>query len=97
MIKIENNVMFGPFVTIYAANYNYSGPNKLINTQGESREKTEIGDDCWLGTVCKILYGVKVGKGSIIAAGAIVTNDGPEHSIAAGVRAKVIKQRLLPA
>jgi len=97
MIKIENNKMFGPFVTIYAANYNYSGPNKLKMTQGESREKTEIGDDCWLGTVCKILYGVKVGKGRIITAGAIVTNDGSEHSIAAGVPPKVIKQYFLPA
>lgn len=92
-VTIGNNVMFGPYVTIYAANHNYTDPNQLIISQGENRKGIEIGDDCWLGTGCKILDGVKVGKGSIIAAGAVVTKDVPPYSIVAGVPAKVIKNR----
>jgi acetyltransferase-like isoleucine patch superfamily enzyme len=92
-IRIGNNVIIGPYVTIYAANHNFSDPNQFIITQGENRKGICIGDDCWLGTGCKVLDGVSIGIGSIVAAGAVVTKDVPDYSIVAGVPAKVIKQR----
>ena len=50
-------------------------------------------NDVWIGTNVTIVAGVTVGKGSVIAAGAVVTKDIPEYSIAGGVPAKVIKSR----
>ena len=50
-----------------------------------------IGDKVWIGMNVTILKGVNVGEGSIIAAGSVVTNNVPAHSIVAGVPAKVIK------
>lgn len=50
-----------------------------------------IGDHVWIGTGAKVLKGVSIGNGSIIAAGAVVTKDIPENCLAAGVPAKVIK------
>jgi acetyltransferase-like isoleucine patch superfamily enzyme len=50
-----------------------------------------IEDNCWIGTKVTILKGVRIGTGSIIGAGAVVTKDIPPHSVAAGVPAKVIK------
>lgn len=50
-----------------------------------------IEDHVWIGMNVIILKGVTIGKGSIIAAGSVVTRDIPPHSLAAGVPAKVIK------
>lgn len=52
-----------------------------------------IEDDVWIGTRAIILSGVHIGKGAIVAAGAVVTSDIPEYSIVAGVPAKVVKKR----
>lgn len=51
-----------------------------------------IGDNVWVGANCTILKGVNIGNGAIIAAGAVVTRDVPEYTIAAGVPARVIKK-----
>ena len=51
-----------------------------------------IEEDCWLGTGAIVLPGVRIGRGSIIGAGAVVTKDIPPFSIAVGVPARVIRQ-----
>lgn len=55
--------------------------------------KVEIEDDVWVGCGSIILSGVKVGRGSIIAAGSVVTKDIEPFSIYAGNPAKKIKDR----
>ncbi len=54
----------------------------------------EIGNDVWIGARVVILDGVKIGDGSIIAAGAIVTSDVAPYSIVGGVPARLIRQRM---
>lgn len=56
-------------------------------------EDAVIEDDVWLGYGTIVLTGVTVGRGSVVAAGSVVTRDIPPYSIAAGVPAKVIGQR----
>jgi acetyltransferase-like isoleucine patch superfamily enzyme len=51
-----------------------------------------IEEDCWLGTGAIVLPGVRIGRGSIIGAGAVVTKDIPPLSLALGVPARVIRQ-----
>lgn len=53
----------------------------------------EIGDYVFIGPRAIILPGVKVGKGAVVAAGAVVTEDVPEFAIVGGVPAKVIGER----
>lgn len=48
-------------------------------------------DDVWLATRVAVMAGVRIGKGSIVAAGSVVTKDIPANVLAAGVPAKVIK------
>lgn len=55
--------------------------------------KVEIGDDVWIGYGSIILSGVKIGEGSIIAAGSVVTKDVDPYSIYAGVPAKKMRDR----
>jgi acetyltransferase-like isoleucine patch superfamily enzyme len=56
-------------------------------------EHAIIEDEVWLGFGVIVLTGVTIGRGSIVAAGSVVSSDIPEYSIAAGVPAKVIKKR----
>lgn len=92
-IIMGNDIMMAPEVAIIATNHNFQRIDIPMNKQGHTDETIEIGDDCWLGYRSIICAGVKIGKGSIVAAGAVVTKDVPEYSIVAGVPAKVIKQR----
>lgn len=51
-----------------------------------------IEDNVWIGRDSRIMKGVTIGKGSIVALGAIVTKDVPPYTIVAGNPAKVVKQ-----
>ena len=46
----------------------------------------------WIGMNATVLKGVTIGEGSIVAAGAIVTKDVPDHCLVAGVPAKIIRR-----
>jgi acetyltransferase-like isoleucine patch superfamily enzyme len=50
-----------------------------------------IGEYVWIGMHCRILKGVRIGRGSIVAAGSVVVRDLPENCLAAGVPARVIR------
>ena len=52
-----------------------------------------IEDGCWIGANVTILKGVTIGRGSVVAAGAVVTRSCPPYSIVGGVPARVIKPR----
>ena len=62
--------------------------------QGVTRSFVKIENDCWIAANSIILAGVTVGRGSIVAAGSVVTKDVPPFSIVGGNPAKIIKSRL---
>ena len=92
-IEIGDNVMISPRVSIYSENHNFSETVLPMLKQGVTRSFVKIEDDCWIAANSVILAGVTVGKGSIVAAGAVVTKDVPPFSIVAGNPAQVIKSR----
>ena len=53
-----------------------------------------IGDHVWIGAKATILKGVTIGDGAVIAAGSVVTKDGPAHCLCAGCPAKVIRENV---
>ena len=53
----------------------------------------EIGDHVWIASRAPILPGVKIGRGAVVASGAVVCRDVPEKAIVGGIPAKVIGQR----
>ena len=52
-----------------------------------------LGENVWLGTGAKVMDGVRIGRDAIVGAGAVVTGDLPERTIAVGVPARVVKHR----
>lgn len=65
----------------------------IIFSGRETIKKTIIGKDCWIGAHSIIMTGVRIGDGTIVAAGSVVTKDIPEFCIYGGVPAKKIKDR----
>ena len=94
--------MFGPAVTIVSGDHRSDiiGKYMIEITDSEKRSEDDldvvIEDDVWVGTGAIILKGVTIGRGSIIAAGALITKDVPPYSIVGGVPARVIKMRFTP-
>ena len=55
--------------------------------------KIIIEDDVWIGRNAIVMPGIKIGKGSIIGAGSVVTRNVESFSVVGGVPAKLIKKR----
>lgn len=66
----------------------------MFSRVSKRNPQTVIEDDCWIGTRVIMTPGRKIGKGSILAAGAIVTKDVEPYSIVGGNPARVIKKRI---
>lgn len=91
---IGNNVIMGPEVTIFTINHNTDNIDIPIKYQGDAKEKpVYIGDDSWIGYRSIILPGVKIGKGVVIGAGAVVAKDVPDYAVAVGNPARIVKYR----
>ncbi|HOV98001.1 MAG TPA: acyltransferase [Bacteroidota bacterium] len=92
-VKIGSNVMFGPHVSIFSENHGIDDITIPIIEQPSIRKGVVIEDDVWIGANSTILDGVIIGKGSVIAAGSVVTKNILPYTVVAGVPAKTIRQR----
>ena len=90
-VSIGNNVNLAQGITVTALNHNFGDATKRIDEQGVSTKPVVIGDDVWIGANVVVLPGVTIGSHCVVAAGAVVTKDVPDHTLVAGVPAKVIK------
>ncbi|RCK57936.1 Galactoside O-acetyltransferase [Candida viswanathii] len=89
IVKIGDNVMCGPNVSILTPNHPVDPT--LRYEYLENALPVTIGNGVWLGGSCTILGGVTVGDGSVVAAGAVVNKDVPPNTVVAGVPARVVK------
>lgn len=93
-VRIGRDVMMGQDVIVYTTRHNDDRTDIPMKKQGMKEvSPVIIGDDVWIGGRVIILPGVTIGKGSIIGAGAVVSRDIPEYSVAAGVPARVVRTR----
>jgi acetyltransferase-like isoleucine patch superfamily enzyme len=92
-ITIGRDVLIAQAVTVRDTNHAFSGTDRPMAVQGIVTSPVVIEDDVWIGHGAVILKGVRIGKGSIVAAGAVVTKDVSMYSIVGGVPAKVIGSR----
>lgn len=94
LLIVGERVAISPNVTVICD----SNPNNsllqshpYVNEKLICSKKVVIEDDVWIGTGAIILAGVKVGQGSIIGAGSVVSKDVPAKCIVTGMPAKVIR------
>lgn len=101
-LTIGKKVIFGPHPTIITGDHRIDviGKHLMDVTDEEKLPENDapivIEDGVWCGANVTILKGVTIGRGSIVAAGAVVTQSCAPYSIIGGVPAKLIKMRFSP-
>lgn len=101
-LRIGKKVIFGPKPTIITGDHRIDIIGKYIIDVTDDEKLPDqdapviIEDDVWTGANVTILKGVTIGRGSVIAAGAVVTKSCEPYSIIGGVPAKLIKMRFTP-
>ena len=101
-VKIGDHVMFGPGVTVITGNHRTDIAGRYMDTICDDEKRPEDDQDVvfegdnWIGANAIILKGVTIGKGAVIAAGAVVTRDIKPYTISGGVPAVKIKDRFRP-
>lgn len=98
-MTIGRKVIFGPHPTIITGDHRTDIIGKYIidvtreEKLPENDRPVVIEDDVWVGANVTILKGVTIGRGSIVAAGAVVTKSFPPYSVIGGVPAHLLKRR----
>ena len=91
---IGENVMMGPNCYFLQQNHKYDKKDIPMREQGYGPSlPVLIEDDCWIGIGVYVMAGRKIAKGSIVAAGCVLTKDFPEYSIIGGNPGRLIKTR----
>jgi acetyltransferase-like isoleucine patch superfamily enzyme len=94
-----SNVTLGAETMVAAYSYFIGGGHDFdqsgvpVLRQGRSSKGISVGVGAWFGAGCRILDGVTVGEHAVIGAGAVVPRDIPAHSVAAGIPARVLRDR----
>ena len=89
-IRIGDNVLFGPRVSLYSAGHPIDA--QIRNSYLEFGKPITIGSDVWVGGDTVILGGVTVGSNVVIGAGSVVTKDIPSGCIAVGNPCRVLRR-----
>jgi maltose O-acetyltransferase len=87
-LRIGDNVSVSPEVMVLTAGHSIADPAFPV----EHRPVT-IQDHVWIGSRAMVMPGVTIGRGAVVAAGAIVTRDVPAFTVVAGVPAKPVGAR----
>ncbi|WP_272946772.1 acyltransferase [Antricoccus suffuscus] len=92
-VRIGDDVSVAHGVTIMSTEHQFVDISVPIRDQPIEFVPVVINNDVWIGAGAKILAGVSVGHGSVVAAGAVVTRDVPPLMVVAGVPARVLGAR----
>ncbi|MEJ5256428.1 MAG: acyltransferase [Acidimicrobiales bacterium] len=91
-IEIGDDVWTGPHVYITDMNHGYNDPQVPISRQHQPEAPVSIGDGSWLGHGAVVLPGARIGRHVVVGANSVVVGELPDHSVAVGAPARVVKR-----
>lgn len=91
-VVIGADVMTGPHCYITDQNHVYVDPSTPISQQWPADDPVVVGDGSWLGAGAVLLPGTRLGRNTVVAAGAVVRGEFPDHAVLAGVPAKLVRR-----
>ena len=92
-LKIGDSVAISHNCSILTFDHVIDYSSQNIKDAGAVSEAVCIGSNVWLGAGCRVLKGVKISNGSVVAAGAVLTSPTQKDGIYAGIPAKLIRFR----
>ncbi|WP_208393731.1 acyltransferase [Rhizomicrobium electricum] len=94
-VDIGNDVIMGQFVSFHSQNHQFEDASTKIRDQGVTSRGIRVGNNVWIGAKVTILDGTVIRDHSVIAAGAVVSGEFPDHSVIGGVPARVLRSMTL--
>ncbi len=91
-IDIGDDIQTGPYVYITDQNHGYRDPGTPIGAQPPEDAPVTVGSGSWLGTGVVVLPGSVIGRNVVVGAGSVVTGELPDHCVAVGAPARVVKR-----
>ncbi len=92
-VRIGRKVLIAAYTYLVGGDHLYDKVDVAVLDQGRTARGIDVGDNVWLGAHVVIADGVHIGRDAVIGAGAVVTSDVPEFHVAAGVPARIIRDR----
>lgn len=91
-IRIGKKVLMARNVYIADHGHAFSDPAAAVLEQGlRDVRSVEIGDGAWLGQNVFVGPGVRIGRGAVVGANSVVLSDVPDHSVAVGAPARIVR------
>jgi acetyltransferase-like isoleucine patch superfamily enzyme len=91
-VEVGDDVWTGHHVYVTDANHGYEDPSEPIGRQFAIPKPVSIGDGSWLGHGALVMPGTTIGRHVVVGAGAVVTGDLPDYSVAVGNPARVVRR-----
>jgi len=92
-VTVGRHGLFAAYVYLVGGGHEFERADLAVVDQPRSSRGITLGDNVWLGTGTKVLDGVRLGSHVVVGANAVVNTDLPEGAIAAGVPARILRQR----
>ena len=91
-MRLGRKVLFARNVYVSDHSHRFDDPSRAVLDQGVDRiAAVDIGDGAWLGQNVVVGPGVRIGRGAVIGANAVVLDDVPDHCVAVGAPARVVR------
>jgi acetyltransferase-like isoleucine patch superfamily enzyme len=92
-VTVGRHGLFAAQAYLVGGGHSFEGSDAAVIDQPRTSKGIVLGDNVWLGTGAKVLDGVRIGSDAVVGANAVVSSDLPDGAIAAGVPARVLRQR----
>jgi acetyltransferase-like isoleucine patch superfamily enzyme len=92
-VRIGADTLLAAYCYLVGGGHEFARVDVPVIEQARPSRGIDVGRGAWLGTRVTVLDGVRVGDGAIVGAHAVVNEDVPPFSVAAGVPARVVRQR----
>lgn len=92
-VRVGKSILMAAYTYLVGGDHLYDRVDIPVLEQGRTARGIDVGDHVWLGTHVVVTDGSQIGRDAIIGAGAVVVGEIPEFAIAAGIPAKVMRDR----
>ena len=92
-VTVGRHGLFAAQAYLVGGGHQFEDAERAVIDQPRTSKGIRLGDNVWLGAGAKVLDGVRIGSDVVVGANAVVNADLPDGAIAAGVPARVLRQR----